>query len=143
MCKKICKSWPHGLGKKSFFSYTRQEKKLPILCKKASFLSQLLNGKSVLGKKKISMYFINLSTSTKIFKKSWPKVVKWQICHRGPLGLSGGESQLGILKTNNVKPQSPKVEMKSMEGRKEGRKEGRNEWRGSFRERVAVESASG
>jgi hypothetical protein len=48
----------------------RQGKKLPILCKKTSFLSKDLNGKSVLGKNCFPMYFIHFPTSTKIIKKS-------------------------------------------------------------------------
>jgi hypothetical protein len=50
--QKVLQKLTTRIGKEIFFPCARQRKKLPILCKKTSFLSSLLNGKSVLGIKK-------------------------------------------------------------------------------------------
>jgi hypothetical protein len=97
MCKKFRKRWPHGLGKKFFFPLCSVGKEAAHFLQKNKLLVITFEWNVRFGKKLFSHVLYSFPHLHSNFQKimtrnkttiTWPKVGKWHICHRGPLGVN-------------------------------------------------------
>jgi hypothetical protein len=74
LVQKVLQKWTVRIEKEYFFSIVVVKKgNSHSLQKKESWMSEVINGRSALGKICFSTYFINFPTSTKIFNTSQQK----------------------------------------------------------------------